>query len=678
LPDLLTQPPITRVDPITEPIHGVSVVDPYRWLEDGDSRDTREWIEQQSAFARGYLDGISGRNQIERRIREFLEIETCDSVLVAGGHYVFRKRLPREEQPCIYARKGPDGPDRLLINPADRGAGKYIAVNPLAISPDGNILAYEVKEGGERTSSLEFVDLETGNRLPESLPRGYLRAFAFGPDSRTFYYSVEPVDHSEPFSHVVYQHEIGHYLNEDQIVFNAGNANTLRIGLMSGPTYQLIFVQRILDRIVIDCYLRTYTSNAPARHILQNIDYVFAPQFIGDRILALTNLDAPNLRVVELRLHPNGSHDLVELVPSRPALIQQWLGLREYMVVSYLEGTSFKVCVFDPFGKPLGEIPIPEDSTIRLLPCFGDADEFMFTCESFFESQSIHRYSVTGGQQSTWSKPGISLDRSIYGQRQIWYCSKDGTRIPMFLVGRHDLLEAKHNPVILTSYGGFQTSMTPQLSVFVAFLMEKGCLFALPNIRGGGEFGAEWHVAAQRHNRQTAFDDFLSASQSLTDKGVAAPDKIAIFGGSNSGLLVGAAMTQAPSLFRAVVCIAPLLDMVRYHLFNGAAKWKEEFGTAESPDDFAALWRYSPYHRILDNVSYPAVMMISGDADQKCHPLHARKMIARLQAANTSAHPIILDYSKHRGHVPVLPLSIRVGALTDRMAFLCDQLGLGK
>jgi prolyl oligopeptidase len=678
LPDLLTQPPITRVDPITEAIHGVSVVDPYRWLEDGDSRDTREWIEQQSAFARGYLDGISGRNQIERRIREFLEIETCDSVLVAGGHYVFRKRLPREEQPCIYARKGPDGPDRLLINPADRGAGKYIAVNPLAISPDGNILAYEVKEGGERTSSLEFVDLETGNRLPESLPRGYLRAFAFGPDSRSIYYSVEPVDRSESFAHVVYQHELGHDLDKDQIIFNAGHANNLRIGLISGPTSLFIFVQRILDPILLDCYLRTYTSNAPARHILQNIDYVFAPQFIGDRILALTNLDAPNLRVVELRLHPNGSHDLVELVPSRPALIQQWLGLREYMVVSYLEGTSFKVCVFDPFGKPLGEIPIPEDSTIRLLPCFGDADEFMFTCESFFESQSIHRYSVTGGQQSTWSKPGISLDRSIYGQRQIWYCSKDGTRIPMFLVGRHDLLEAKHNPVILTSYGGFQTSMTPQLSVFVAFLMEKGCLFALPNIRGGGEFGAEWHVAAQRHNRQTAFDDFLSASQWLTDKGVAAPDKIAIFGGSNSGLLVGAAMTQAPSLFRAVVCIAPLLDMVRYHLFNGAAKWKEEFGTAESPDDFAALWRYSPYHRILDNVSYPAVMMISGDADQKCHPLHARKMIARLQAANTSAHPIILDYSKHRGHVPVLPLSIRVGALTDRMAFLCDQLGLGK
>jgi prolyl oligopeptidase len=678
LPDLLTQPPVTRVDPITEVIHGVAVVDPYRWLEDGDSRDTREWIEQQSAFARGYLDELSGRNQIERRIRECLEIETCDSVLAAGGHYVFRKRLPREEQPSIYARKGPDGPDRLLINPADRAAGKYIAVNPLAISPDGKILAYEVKEGGERTSCLELVDLETGNRLPESLPRGYLRAFAFGPDSRSFYYSVEPVDRSESFAHVVYQHELGHDLEKDQIIFNAGHANNLRIGLISGPTSLFIFVQRILDPILIDCYLLAHTSNEPARQILHNVDYVFAPQFADNRILALTNLNAPNLRIVELYLHPDGNHELTELVPSRAALIQQWVMLRKHMVVSYLEGTSFRVCIFDLFGKPLGEVPIPEGTTIQLIPGLGDPDEFMFRCESFFESPSIQRYSIIRREQSTWSKRGISLDRTIYGQRQIWYHSKDGTRIPMFLVGRRDILEAKENPVILTSYGGFQTAMTPQFSVFVAFLMEKGCLFALPNIRGGGEFGAEWHIAAQRQHRQIAFDDFLSATHWLIDNEVAAPDRVAIFGGSNSGLLVGVAMTQAPSLFRAVVCIAPLLDMVRYHLFNGATKWKEEFGTAESPDDFAALWSYSPYHRISENVAYPAVMMISGDADQKCHPLHARKMIARLQATNCSAHPIILDYSKHRGHVPVLPLSIRVGALTDRMAFLCDQLGLGK
>jgi prolyl oligopeptidase len=218
--------------------------------------------------------------------------------------------------------------------------------------------------------------------------------------------------------------------------------------------------------------------------------------------------------------------------------------------------------------------------------------------------------------------------------------------------------------------------MTPQFSVFVAFLMERGCVFALPNIRGGGEFGATWHLAARRHLRQRAFDDFIAASEWMIEDGVAAADRIAIFGGSNSGLLVGAALTQAPALFRAVVCMAPLLDMIRYHLFDGAGKWIDEYGTADDPSDFVVLWGYSPYHQISDNTAYPAVMMVSGDADQKCNPMHARKMVARLQAATTSPHPVILDYSRHRGHSPILPLRMRAKALTDRMAFLCDQLRL--
>jgi prolyl oligopeptidase len=218
--------------------------------------------------------------------------------------------------------------------------------------------------------------------------------------------------------------------------------------------------------------------------------------------------------------------------------------------------------------------------------------------------------------------------------------------------------------------------MTPQFSVFVAFLIEHGCLFALPNIRGGSEFGEEWHHAAKRRNRQVAFDDFLCAAQWLFETGQTQPGKLAIFGGSNSGLLVGAAMTQRPDLFRAVVCMVPMLDMLRYHLFNNAHLWKDEFGTSEDPDDFAVLVGYSPYHRVRDGVAYPATMIVSGDADQNCNPLHARKMTARLQAASASEHLILLDYSRFRGHSPVLPLSERIKALTDRMAFLCDQLQL--
>jgi prolyl oligopeptidase len=228
----------------------------------------------------------------------------------------------------------------------------------------------------------------------------------------------------------------------------------------------------------------------------------------------------------------------------------------------------------------------------------------------------------------------------------------------------------------MTSYGGYGVPMTPQFSVFVAFLLERGCLFALPNIRGGSEFGVEWHNAAKRGNRQVAFDDFLAAAEWLIETGRTEPCRLAIFGGSNSGLLVGAAMTQRPDLFRAVVCMVPMLDMLRYHLFDNAHLWREEFGTADDPDDFAALLGYSPYHRVREGMSYPATMIVSGDADQNCNPLHARKMTARLQAANVSEYPIFLDYSRHRGHSPVLPLSDRIEALTDRMAFLCDQLQL--
>ena len=239
-----------------------------------------------------------------------------------------------------------------------------------------------------------------------------------------------------------------------------------------------------------------------------------------------------------------------------------------------------------------------------------------------------------------------------------------------------DVLGKADNPTIMTSYGGFGISMTPQFSVFVAFLMELGCLFALPNIRGGSEFGAAWHMAAKRRNRQTAFDDFLRAAEWLLQTNRTAPGKLAIFGGSNSGLLVGAALTQRPDLFRAAVCMVPILDMLRYHLFDNAHVWKEEFGTAEDPEDFAALAKYSPYHQVRDGVAYPATLIVSGDRDRNCNPLHARKMAARLQAASSSTLPVLLDYSTFRGHSPVLPLSVRIEALTDRAAFVCHNLQL--
>jgi len=676
MPQLMTSVPHSTADPVTDIFHGVSVTDPYRWLEDQDSPRTRAWIEEQTRHARSYLDNIPGRERIRGRIREFLAVETYDSLQIAGGRYFFRKRLPDQEQPCIYMREGADGEDRLLIDPSERGTGKYAAVKPLRVSPDGRLLLYESKEGGERTGTFGLLEIETRTRLPDLLPRGYLRGFAFAPDCKSFYYVHEAVEAKRPFYRAAYQHVLGTVLSEDREIFFAGEDEKIRLSLASDKKRLAFFVYRFLEKTLTDIYLQPSNGAISPELIFSKIDYSLGLRLMDDKILAITDREAPNRRIVEIRLRESGEHEWIDVVSETDMPIGSWLVVGDSLFVSYMREMVHRIFIFELSGKKLGEMPIRSDETLRLLDGSPDADEVLLETESFTEPIGIFRYSAKGNERTLWAKRSIPFKSEDYSYSQIWFMSKDGTRIPMYLVGRRDVLKKSGNPTIMTSYGGYGVSMTPHFSIFVAFLMERGCLFALPNIRGGSEFGVEWHKAAKRRNRQTAFDDFLCAAEWLLKTGRTAPGKLGIFGGSNSGLLVGAALTQRPDLFGAVVCMVPMLDMLRYHLFDNAHVWKEEFGTVEDPEDFAALAKYSPYHQVREGVAYPATMIVSGDADRNCNPLHARKMTARLQAANASDHVIFLDYSKFRGHSPVLPLSERIEALTDRMAFLCDQFQL--
>jgi prolyl oligopeptidase len=673
---VIARPPFSAVEPVTEVLHGVFITDPYRWLEDQDSPSTRAWIEEQTRYARSYLDNIPGRERIRERIREFLAVETYDSLQSAGGRYFFRKRLPDQEQPCIYMREGADGEDRLLIDPSERGTGKYTAVKPLRVSSDGRLLLYEVKEGGERTGTFELLEIETRKRLSDLLPRGYLRGFAFAPDGKSFYYIHEALDAERPFYRAAYQHTLGTSFSEDQEIFFAGEDEKLRLALFSGKNLLAFFVYHFLDKPLTDIYLQPFDGSAPPELIFRRIDYMLGLRLMDERILAITDRNAPNRRIVEIRLRENEEHEWIDIVPENDTPISNWLVVGNSLFVSYMKDMRHRVFIFDFSGKKIGEMPIRSDETLHIIGGSPDSDELLMESESFTEPIGIFRYSAKSNELTLWAKRNIPFNSDDYSYSQIWFMSKDGTRVPMYLIGRRDVLRRSGSPTIMTSYGGYGVSMTPQFSIFVAFLMERGCLFALPNIRGGSEFGVEWHRGAKRHNRQTAFDDFLCAAEWLLKTGRTSPGKLGIFGGSNSGLLVGAALTQRPDLFGAVVCMVPMLDMLRYHLFDNAHVWKEEFGTIEDPDDFAVLARYSPYHYVRDGVAYPATMIVSGDADRNCNPLHARKMTARLQAANASEHPIFLDYSKFRGHSPVLPLGERVEALTDRMAFLCDQFQL--
>jgi prolyl oligopeptidase len=536
---------------------------------------------------------------------------------------------------------------------------------------------YEVKEGGERTGTFELLDIQSRKTLLDVLPRGYLRGFAFAPDSRSFYY-VHEATAPKPQRRAVYHHVLGTRFDDDKQIFFAGDSDKLRLSIVPGKSQLGFLVYRFRDQPYTDFYLWRFGSETAPTLVIENAGYKFGPLLMNDgRILAVTDRNAPNSRIVRLRLQEGLEPEFVDVIPATDVPIQNLAVSDSRIFVSYTREIKTQIAVFDLFGKPLGELPIDKSVTARPTGGSPDEDELFFEQESFTKPIQIYSYSSRTGETKLWAERRVPFSSQAFSHTQVWFAAKDGRRIPMFLVGRRDVLESGSHPAIMTSYGGYGVPMTPQFSVFVAFLLERGCLFALPNIRGGSEFGIEWHDAAKRRNRQVAFDDFLAAAEWMVETGRTEPQKLAIFGGSNSGLLVGAAMTKRPDLFRAIVCMVPMLDMLRYHLFDNAYVWKEEFGTADDPDDFAALLGYSPYHRVREGVSYPATMIISGDADQNCNPLHARKMTARLQAANVSDRPIFLDYSPHRGHSPVLPLSERIEALTDRMAFLCDQLRLG-
>jgi prolyl oligopeptidase len=667
-------PPFSVVDPVTEIFHGISVTDPYRWLEAQNAPETRAWIAEQTHYARSYLDHIPGQKRIRERIGEFLSVETYDSFLQEGERYIFRKRLPNEEQPCIYMRDGADGTDRLLLNPQSRGTGIFTAIKPWRLSGDGRLLLYEVKAGGERSGTFEIFDIHAHRTLPDCLPRGYLRGFAFDPDGKSFYYVHEPVDGPRRVSNSAYKHVLGSSSEEDVRIHLGGDAEILRLTLVADRTRLGFLALEMRDKPVTTFYLGSFSIASAPDAILAAADYLFVPRLVHDRIFAITDCHAPNRRIVQLRSRKNLDPQFIDIVPEQDVPIQRWLVASDRLFVSYIQGTRAIVRMFGLDGAALGEVLIPGDESVRLLSSSTNSQEILLETESFAKPPCITRLAPSSGKTFFWTKRAVPFAAEPYAHTQVWFTSKDGTSVPMFLFGRRDVLDGGCHPAVMTSYGGYGLSMTPQFTVLVSFLVEHGVLFAVPNIRGGSECGVQWHAAAKRLKRQTAYNDFLAAAEWMVKTGRTRPEQLGIFGGSNSGLLVAAAMTQRPDLFRAVLCMVPILDMLRYHLFDNANLWKEEFGTSDDRDDFAALYAYSPYHHISPSTSYPATMIVSGDADQNCNPLHARKFTAKLQAANVSGFPVVFDYNHHRGHSPVLPLTERINALTDRIAFLCDQL----
>lgn len=652
---------------VTEVIHGVVITDPFRWLEDRNSPATVTWIRDQQLLHNAYFTDICSVDVLRSRAAAYLDVDAIDQPVKLKVHMFFRLRQKHHEQGSLFVRTLASASDHVLVDPSLIGPYASVGINHVA--PDGSLVAYELRHGGSDSREIHFVDVATKMTLPDFLPRGYPRGLVFSLDKDGVFYSHDAVNAAE--EHRIQFHRFGSFSKDAVLLQKARTPRSRLVLLSDGLLLGAIYIRDQGPDLLTDFYIADFTSNPTWTEVFVDKPNAIAPFLHHGRLFALTDEKAPNKSLIEFA--KDGSQVRV-LVPESDSPVKEIAWDESFIYVRYLINRKASVRRWTLDGNELAPIVLPAVATIRFLPRLTFNPETLFyTYESFTEPLSVHELpSLTSYPDG---HPGHQqVSHNNYLIEEVSYRSKDGTFIPMSLVRMRKLLSPRPTAVLLTSYGGFGVSMTPKFSALVTIMLELGVVFALPHIRGGSEFGRSWHEAAMGRNRQRAIDDFISAAEWLSVSSVTSGCRLGIFGGSNSGLLVAAAATQRPDLFHAVVCIAPLLDMVRYQSFDRARKFEPEYGTVDDEADFLALYRYSPYHHLADDVDYPAMLFVTGDQDERCSPAHARKMVARLQSRSCQTSPILIDHSEVRGHSPVLPLSFRIEALSRRIAFLCSEL----
>ena len=667
--------PETRTDNVAETIHGVEIVDPYRWLENQDSADSRAWIDAQNEYTHSIIDQLPGRDKLERRLTELMKIDRISIPIERNGRYFLTKRSADQEQWVIYMRDSLEGKDEVLIDPHPMSEDQTTSVRMIDVSKDGTLMAYGIREGGEDEISVRIFNVDERLDLADQLPKARYFGVSMKPDKSGFYYTRHTQEGGR-----VYYHEMGTDPANDIKLFGDGYGpeKILFAELSEDGRYLMIHVLHGSAAEVSEIYVQDLLKEEPIKPIVKDIDARFFGWIVDSLLILQTNWEAPNKRILVVNLNNPSQENWKEIVPESDAVIEDFgvslVGGKIFL--NYLENVVSKVKVFDPDGTYIRDIAFPALGSVSGVGGRWESNEAFFVYTSFHVPTTIYRYEVDSGNQQIWAQLQVPVNTDIFAVKQVWYLSKDSTRIPMFLVHDKNIKLDGSNPTLLTGYGGFNASLTPYFSATAVLWVENGGVFAMPNLRGGGEFGEKWHKAGMLANKQNVFDDFIAAAEWLIDNGYTSQEKLATSGGSNGGLLVGAALTQRPDLFKAVVCTYPLLDMIRYHNFLVARFWVSEYGSSENPDQFKYLLDYSPYHNVKEGTEYPAVLFITGDLDTRVAPLHARKMTALLQASTGSENPVLLLYDTKTGHSGGMPVSKQIEDETDEMQFLFWQLGM--
>jgi prolyl oligopeptidase len=669
--------------------HGTKVADPYRWLENSDSPETIAWISQENALSLPYLAKLPDREDIQQKLTKLLKFERYTAPYWEGGRYIYEKNDGLQNQDVIYTVKELSDAPQVVLDPNKLAADGTISVSATALSSDGKLFAYGLETSGSDWNEVHVRDLQTGHDLPDVVRWVKFSGISWTKDNLGFFYTKYPAPSSASGQKLeslhdpkIYYHRLGDSQDKDQLIYERPDH----------PEW-LLFASTSKDGRYLIITARSNTAPKSAVYVMNlgdpthpKINSSLLPVFeqldaqydfiavVGNRMLLMTDKGAPKYRVIGVDLvrldHPSAN----DVVGESNDRLEEAEVVGGKLILNYLVDAKNQLKIASLDGKIETEVPLPTMGSVHGLSGDQDRPELFYSFDSFVFPPAVYRYDVSTGNNEVFRKPSVQISSDDYETKQIFYHSKDGTRVPMFIVHRKGIALDGTNPVLLTGYGGFNISVKPAFSYSYFTWVEKGGVFAEPNLRGGGEYGQDWHQAGTKERKQNVFDDFIAAAETLIAEKYTSPKHLGIFGGSNGGLLIGACLTQRPDLFGATVPVVGVLDMLRYQKFTIGSAWISDYGSSDNPDDFKYLIKYSPLHNIHPGTCYPPTLITTGDHDDRVVPGHSFKFAATLQAAQSCDQPILIRVDTKAGHGGGKPIAKIIEERADQLAFLWDNI----
>jgi prolyl oligopeptidase len=665
--------------------HGVKVADPYRWLEDPDSAETRAWVEAQNKVTFGYLEQIPQRAAIRERLTRLWNYERYGVPFEEGGRYFYFKNDGLQNQSVLYTAPSLDSEPRVLIDPNTLSADGTVALSMAEVSPDGKLIAYGIAASGSDWNEFKVRVVETGKDLSDHLRWIKFSGASWTRDGKGFFYSRydEPNEKTKLEDANYYQklfyHRIGTPQSEDVLVYERKDQKEWGFGggVSEDGRYLIVSVWQGTANKNRVYYKDLKAKDAPVVKLLDEFDAQY--NFVGndDQVFYFeTTNGAPRGRVIAVDTRSPERAKWREIVPESDETIQSVRLINDQLLVSSLKDARSRVAVYARDGKLVREIELPGIGSAGGFPGESDDTETFYSYSSFTTPTTIYRLDLKTGKSTVFRAPKVDFDPSAYEVKQVFYTSKDGTRVPMFITHKKGLELDGTNPTLLYGYGGFNVSLTPGFSVQNLVWMEMGGVYAVPNLRGGGEYGESWHTAGTKLQKQNVFDDFIAAAEWLIANKYTSPEKLAVSGGSNGGLLVGAVVNQRPDLFGAALPAVGVMDMLRFQKFTIGWAWTSDYGSSDDPAEFKALYAYSPLHNLKPGTKYPATLVTTADHDDRVVPAHSFKYAATLQAAQGGSDPVLIRIETKAGHGAGKPTAKIIDEAADKFAFLARELGM--